>query len=81
MPIRDDDSQGLDPREYPEPDLSDDGGYLPCPNCMAVIHEETQQCPRCGEYLSAAHFNRKPLWMVLGVLICVGLIVYALWVG
>lgn len=80
MPIRDDDSQSLDPQEYPDPDLDDEAGLLPCPSCLAVIHEESPQCPRCGEYLSG-HFQRKPYWIVLGVLVCLGLLLFGIWVG
>ena len=81
MPIRDDDSQSLDPREFPDPDLNEEAVFLPCPSCLAVIHEESPQCPRCGEYLSAEQFGRKPLWIILGVLVCLGLVLFGIWAG
>lgn len=81
MPTRDDDHQSLDPREFPDPDTEDGGGLLPCSNCLAVIHEDSQRCPRCGHYLSSSDLNRKPLWMFVVLLICLGMILMGVWMG
>jgi hypothetical protein len=80
MPTRDDDSQSLDPREYPEPDVDTEDAVLPCPNCLAVIHDETVRCPRCGEYLSES-MRKKPLWLVIGAVVCLALVVFGLWLA
>jgi predicted nucleic acid-binding Zn ribbon protein len=81
MPIRDDDSQSLDPREFPDPDLEEGATLLPCANCLAVIHEDSQRCPRCGHYLTEEDAQRKPLWLVLVVLLCLGLILFGIWLA
>lgn len=81
MPTRDDDFQSLDPREFPDPDLEDNGGLLPCDNCFAVIHEESQRCPRCGHYLTHHDRGRKPLWIILVGLVCLGLLLLGIWWG
>jgi hypothetical protein len=81
MPTRDDDHQSLDPREFPDPDADDEAGLLPCANCLAVIHEDTQRCPRCGHYLTRSDLNRKGLWFVAVVLLCLALIVLGVWMG
>ncbi|MFO0964780.1 MAG: hypothetical protein U0793_04215 [Gemmataceae bacterium] len=81
MPTRDDDFQSLDPREYPDPDVEKGAAVLPCPHCLAVLHENAPRCPRCGEYLVSDDFDRKPLWLVVGVLICLGLLFLGLRFG
>ncbi len=45
---------------------------VPCPWCKAQIHEDAEQCPSCGMYLSAedAPPQPKPLWIVIGVGLC-----------
>lgn len=45
---------------------------IPCPYCRREIHEDSQQCPHCGNYLSQedAPLTRKPWWLILGVLAC-----------
>jgi uncharacterized paraquat-inducible protein A len=80
MPKRDDDYQPLDPREYPEPDVGTDSSTLPCPHCLAVLHEESTRCPRCGEYLIEGH-TRKPYWLVFGVLLCIAILLFGLRLG
>lgn len=70
--VWDDSDRDLEEREYPEEPEDDDSddGLMPCPYCQAVIHDETERCPRCGEYLSreSAPMDRPPLWIALGVL-------------
>jgi hypothetical protein len=50
----------------------EDEPTIPCPYCREEIHEDSQQCPRCGNYLSAedAPPSRKPWWVVVGVIAC-----------
>lgn len=68
---------------------SDDEAYedeeeptIACPYCEVEIHEDSQRCPACGEYLSTedAPYRRKPGWIVLGVAVCL-LLVYLWTVG
>ena len=44
---------------------------IPCPYCKRPIHEESQRCPYCGNYLSAEDVApaRKPWWIIVGVLL------------
>lgn len=73
------DGRGLDPREFPEPDETD-AGHMPCPHCMAVIFDESERCPACGQYLSEEDTPlRKPVWIIIGVLICLALAVMWIW--
>ena len=41
------------PDEDWEPEAEDDGGTVPCPYCRREIHEDSQRCPHCGNYISA----------------------------
>jgi len=45
-----------DDRDLPLPeDMDDDSADLPemfCPNCRSAVTEDTQQCPRCGDWIT-----------------------------
>lgn len=63
----------LEDHEYPEPDDQDDDSpeTAPCPHCGAEIHEDAEQCPRCGEYVTGGSrlwSNRSWWWVLLGTL-------------
>lgn len=84
MPIRhSDDSRGLDPEEFPDPDESDpDDDLSPCPYCKAMILEESERCPACGNYISYEDSPlRRPWWFILGVLVCLAITFYWIWRG
>jgi hypothetical protein len=34
------------------PDFGDDEPMIPCPYCRVDIHDETERCPHCGQYIS-----------------------------
>lgn len=55
---------------------------IACPYCDAEIHEDSQRCPACGEYISTedAPYRQKPGWIVLGVAVCL-LLVYLWTIG
>ena len=58
-----------DEDESPE---DDDEPTVPCPYCGRPIYEEAQRCPYCERYISEedAPPSRKPLWIVIGVGLC-----------
>lgn len=42
-----------DPETYPDGLYEDDGPpTVPCPHCREEVIEDSEQCPRCGNYLS-----------------------------
>ena len=53
--------------EWIEDDNPDDV-LLVCPSCHQEVHEDTQQCPHCGDWIIPAYPN-KPLkrWLVAGI--------------
>jgi predicted nucleic acid-binding Zn ribbon protein len=83
MPFRDGDFEDLDPREFPELDAEQDGAAtIPCPYCSEPVHEEAQFCPRCENFISREDAPlRKPLWIVVTVLVCLAIVLYWIWSG
>jgi uncharacterized paraquat-inducible protein A len=50
-----------------------------CPHCRKSLYEQAEVCPHCGKYISTEDSNnRKPLWLILGVVICLAIIL--LWI-
>lgn len=57
-----------------EDDWDNDEGEEPTitfPYCKRPIHEESQRCPHCGNYITEeeAPPARKPWWIIIGVLL------------
>jgi predicted nucleic acid-binding Zn ribbon protein len=60
-----------DPETYPQGLYDDDGlPTIPCPYCKAEILEESERCPKCGNYLSNedAPRQRGGTWIILMIL-------------
>lgn len=62
-----------DPETYPEGVYvhGDERPVVPCPYCRAEIDEESEQCPKCGTFISDEDAPREPrsaVWAVLMVL-------------
>ena len=59
-------------------DVDDDSNsvdLLKCPECGTAIYHDVAICPRCGHFISEIRsINRKPLWIVVGVAICLVII-------
>ncbi len=53
-------------------DEDEDEPTIACPFCKRQIHEDSQRCPHCENYISDedAPPARKPWWMIAGVLLC-----------
>ncbi len=59
---------------HPEgPDASDLGhdnepGFVRCPSCRRMIHEDAEQCPRCGHYVMDEELEHaRPTWVWIGL--------------
>ena len=79
MAIRDLDYDDDDDESDDWEEDDEDDTLMPCPHCLGSVYDDAEQCPRCGMYLSRedAPYS-KPLWLLLGVAIC--LIVVARWI-
>ena len=55
----------------------DDDGYVPCPYCGKPMYEEAGYCTACDRWISHEDTPRKPcpLWVAVGVLICLACLV------
>lgn len=58
--------------------VDDDGGgddeddVLECPSCRESVHEDTQQCPRCGDWIVPVYpgeRRKRVIWIVAAVLV------------
>jgi hypothetical protein len=67
-----DDDSDLDDDDDDAPEFGDDEPIIPCPYCGAAIHDESERCHHCGQYLSQedAPHVRKPWWITIGVAAC-----------
>ncbi|SFI88264.1 SIR2 family protein [Planctomicrobium piriforme] len=61
------------------PEDSDEADTIPCPSCGAEIHEDSPQCPVCGDYVihrPGRVWDGKPLWYIalalLGIIAVIG---------
>lgn len=51
-------------------DTADD--LLVCPSCRADVHEDTQQCPHCGDWITPVYPNEhrwRRVWIVAVILL------------
>ena len=76
----DDDHNDFDlDEEWAEDEDSDDSEaeLLICPACRRSVHEDTQQCPYCGDWITPVHPDKpwkRYLWAVAAVLVIISLI-------
>ncbi len=66
-----------------QPDEEDDDDTTPCPHCAKMIYDGAEQCPYCGNYISEEDAPRamKPLWMIIGGVVCLAIVVLWIWQG
>jgi endogenous inhibitor of DNA gyrase (YacG/DUF329 family) len=66
-----------DPDDEDWGDDPDDDETMPCPHCEEPVYDEAEKCPHCGAYLSREDAsNRKPWWLVAGVLACLAMVTW-----
>ena len=70
-----------DPETYPAGlYVDDEPALVPCPHCRAEIDEDSEQCPKCGMYLSRedAPGGRTSVWVILMALALLAALALAL---
>lgn len=53
-------------------DASDDD-LLSCPSCRQAVHEDTQQCPHCGDWITPV--DRSAPWSRIVWVVAVALVI------
>ena len=67
--------------EWVEDDGDDADDLLACPHCRQEVHEDTQQCPFCGDWIvpvSVAGARQRTIWLVAVVLLIVSFVLITL---
>ncbi len=62
--------------EWVDEEEDSEGDLLACPSCKAAVHEDTQQCPRCGDWITPVFLGQRSkrlIWLVAAVLLIVAL--------
>ncbi len=66
-------------REVPDEadmDQTDQPATEPCPYCGKPVSELAEVCPHCRSYISQEDAaSRKPLWLIIGVVVCLVIVV------
>jgi predicted nucleic acid-binding Zn ribbon protein len=83
MTYQDDDNNDSGRDEFPdESDMDQEGDMdivdtVPCPNCGKPVYDGAEQCPRCGNYISAEERpTAKPMWFVIAALVCLAIVLF-----
>jgi len=65
-------------RDEAEMDLDDGDEHsetIACPYCRKPVYEQAEICSSCGKYIASEDStDLKPLWFILGVVVCVAVI-------
>jgi len=72
--------------EYPEEEwVADDGNpeddVLLCPSCKESVHEDTQQCPHCGDWIIPVwprQQAKRMIWVIAAGLVILAFILMAI---
>jgi len=63
--------------EWVEDEAEDsDGDLLSCPSCRQSVHEDTQQCPHCGDWITPIDLSarvKRWIWVAVVILLMVSM--------
>lgn len=68
----------IDDTDQEEADSDD---LLVCPSCREYVHEETQQCPHCGDWIVPVYpgeGGKRLVWTIAVILVLVSLLLVSL---
>ena len=54
---------------------------LACPSCRGEVHEDTQQCPHCGDWITPVYPERRVtgwVWKVAAILAILAMLLIVL---
>lgn len=61
-------------------DGDDEDDLLICPKCRAEVHEDTQQCPHCGDWITPEYPReavKQWIWKIAALLIILSFLLIA----
>lgn len=61
--------------------LDGEDDLLVCPSCREFVHEETQQCPHCGDWIVPVYptnAGKRFVWTIAVILVLVSLLLVSL---
>jgi len=64
--------------DYGDHDVDSDADLMACPVCRAAVHEDTQQCPSCGDWIIPVYpaaGSRRWVWILAAALVIIALLV------
>ncbi len=65
--------------EWVEDDGDEEDDLLACPSCHQPVHEDTQQCPHCGDWITPEYPGTRPkrwIWAVAVLAVIFGLLAW-----
>ena len=72
-----------DYNEYDEEEWVDDedsgDDLLACPSCKRAVHEDTQQCPYCNDWITPVAVEplvKRVVWLVAVLLLILSFVLY-----
>ena len=66
--------------EWVEDDASGDD-LLVCPSCRKEVHEDTQQCPHCGDWIMPVDLSgraKRWIWVAAAILVILAMSLVAI---
>ena len=68
--------------EWVEDEAEDpDDDLLSCPSCRQAVHEDTQQCPHCGDWITPVDLSgraRRWIWVAAAILVILAMSLVAI---
>ena len=68
-----------DLEDWVEDEVDDDEpDVLQCPSCKQMVHEDTQQCPHCGDWITPVYpgrASRKLIWAIAVVMVILAFVI------
>lgn len=62
--------------DWIEDEGDDEDDVLTCPSCRESVHEDTQKCPHCGDWITPVYPGvamKKKVWLIVAVLLILAL--------
>lgn len=72
------DDYDIEDEEWIEDEGDEDDCLLECPTCHAAVHEDTQKCPNCGDWIVAVypHGRTKRIFVVGATLLLIAALLF-----